>query len=542
MRVSRRGWPIEKPRSKRLASVSPVSIAALFLLACGTPPLAKNPASPGPLETTPLSVADTPSRARASDGRTIRWVEHRIDSEDVNGGIPIRGGDGLKLADLDRDGHLDIVSVHEDSDHARIAFGSSDPDRWTLVTLAEGREMDAVEDVAVGDLNRDGWPDLVFACERGHLIYFQNPGVSVRTARWPRAIPLGVTGRGSWLRVFVADMNGDGRLEVLAANKGGVDVVDPSDGEPTEGPTSVFTIDGDPLDPAAWRERTLLRLGVPNTAMPVDIDGDGDVDVLAAARLQNRAFILENDGSARVTPHEIEFERPIGGSPDWKAGTSAFHSAFEDLDRDGRLDLAVVVVAESAGQRTLSFGWLKQPDSLEQPWKFSRIGDLLPDWITGFAFADLDSDGDQDVIAGGYSGINILAGGYSGASRDFDDSTVSAADSVGRIAWFANPGDPSGEWIRHDISRRVRGMYDEFIAHDMDADGDVDWLGTRGNSGVYDGVFWLEQIRSDQPGPALTPARDAESRPLPLAPDNWLELYDRRSTSIAPNEAKETSD
>ncbi len=109
--------------------------------------------------------------------------------------------------------------------------------------------------------------------------------------------------------------------------------------------------------------------------------------------------------------------------------------------------------------------------------------------------------------------------------------------SVGRIAWFANPGDPKRAWIRHDISRRARGMHDEFFARDMDGDGDVDWVGTRGNSGTYDGVFWLEQIRTEQPVRAFTPKRVVESRPLPVPPRNWLELYDRRSTTIAPSEA-----
>jgi hypothetical protein len=55
----------------------------------------------------------------------------------------------------------------------RLAVGSSDPDSWTL---AEDPDVDKVEDVAIGDLGGDGWPDLLFACELGHIIYFENPG------------------------------------------------------------------------------------------------------------------------------------------------------------------------------------------------------------------------------------------------------------------------------------------------------------------------------------------------------------------------------
>ena len=71
-------------------------------------------------------------------------------------------------------------------------------------------------------------------------------------------------------------------------------------------------------------------------------------------------------------------------------------------------------------------------------------------------------------------------------------------------------------WIRNDISRRKRGMYDMFLPRDMDGDGDVDFVTTRGNSGSFDGVFWLEQVRTKKPVKSFQPARDKESAHLPL--------------------------
>ena len=60
-------------------------------------------------------------------------------------------------------------------------------------------------------------------------------------------------------------------------------------------------------------------------------------------------------------------------------------------------------------------------------------------------------------------------------------------------------------------------MFDKFIPHDMDGDGDIDFIGTRGNSVPYDGVFWLEQVRTQEPVAAFEQARAQESaqRPLP---------------------------
>ena len=492
------------------------------------------------VDVSPLPVGDTPSLAVAVDGRYVSWREHRIDDEALNGGVPIRGGDGLVEADIDRDGILDIISVHEDSNHLRIAFGTPDPDRWQLVTVAEGAVVQAIEDVAVGDLDGDGWKDLVAASEEGHLAFFRNPGAGVRESMWEHHVPRVTTGRGSWLRTFVADLDGDGRLDVLGANKGASDIVDP--GSPrADRATSLFTIVGNPLDDASWQEQVLLRRDVPNTAMPIDIDGDGDLDVLAAARLAQQAYVLENegrqtDGEVRIVPHAIQIDP---GSSQCTVTTSAFQSDFADIDGDGRLDVVVGVIEQCGDLRAPNglpaLGWLRQPASLNRSWRYHRIGDILPDMPIGIEIADFDGDGDVDVVTGGYSGLNILKGGYSDASRDIDSPGVDASATVGRIAWFANPGRGTGPWQRHDISRRVRGMYDAFIARDLDGDGDLDLITTRGNSGEFDGVVWLEQVRYDRPSATFSSARVLESTPLPLPPADWLDRYGSSNTLVAPN-------
>ncbi|RIJ26850.1 FG-GAP repeat domain-containing protein [Henriciella mobilis] len=512
-----------------------VSTLVLAMAACAhTPP-------------TELSVADTPTRAQAPNGQFISWVEHRIDDEGMNGGVPIRGGDGLQMADMDGDGRADIVSVHEDSNHLRIAFATDDPDVWVNVTIGEGAEVAAIEDAAVGDLNGDGWPDLVAACEEAHLIYFENPGAAARSAPWQKLIPPVTQDRGSWLRTFIADVDGDGRMDVLGANKGASDIIDPSLPSAAR-PTSLFLIEGDPLEPSSWREQVLSRETVPNTAMPVDVDGDGDLDVLAAARLRQTMTMLENTwpregGGIEVAPHPIKIAPGFKVPANWKGTSSGFQTDFADIDGDGRLDLAVAVhETPSAIEGTplmAGLGWLKQPGSLDEPWVYHRIGDILPDVVIGIELADIDGDGDLDAVTGGYSGLNILKGGYSGASRDFDEPGVTPSSSAGRIAWFENSGDPAATWTRHDISRRVRGMYDAFIATDMDGDGDLDLVTTRGNSGEYDGVIWLEQVRSSGPRSAFAPARETESRALPLPPENWAENYETDMTLIAPNKAGE---
>ena len=59
-------------------------------------------------------------------------------------------------------------------------------------------------------------------------------------------------------------------------------------------------------------------------------------------------------------------------------------------------------------------------------------------------------------------------------------------------------------------------MFDQFVPQDMDGDGDVDLVSTRGNSVPYDGVFWLEQVRTPEPVASFERARAEDSEEMPL--------------------------
>ena len=449
-------------------------------------------------------IGESPTRARTLDGSYISWREHIIDDPKI-AGFALSGSDGLVMGDIDRDGFEDIVSVHEfDAEydsashvpgfvapaegHVRVAFGSEDPDLWFNITIAEGSDAPAPEDVVIVDLNFDGYLDVVAAAELSHLIYLQNPGPTARQDDWPRLILPMTQGRGSYIRVFAGDFDGDGIPELTDPNKG-AQSPGPDDYLRST-PVEIHKLVGDPLEASSWKRSELGSYSVPQNAEPIDLDSDGDLDIIVGSRGEGRLIFFENNDEETLdfSEHAIGI---VGSS------MSGFNLEYADLNGDGRLDII--------GRGSNGLTWIEQPTPIDNAWNAFTIGTLSPDSITGMEVADIDNDGDVDIIAGSYS-----------RGPRTSDGNVSTTDALGRLAWFENPGDAKLEWHRHDISRRKRGMFDKFIARDVDVDGDVDFIGTRGNSAPFDGVFWLEQVRSASPTRNFQPARSQESDEIPL--------------------------
>ncbi|MHC4916296.1 MAG: FG-GAP repeat domain-containing protein [Planctomycetota bacterium] len=441
--------------------------------------------------------------ARTADGKHyISWKEHRIDDSAL-GEVGIGGSDGLAVADLDKDGHLDVVAVHENcAHHVRISFGSKDPDKWVSFTLAGQSKKGAsfspsvggAEDAVIGDVNGDGRPDIVACGESGSVVYFEAPADPRKIADW-KPVLLASPGAGkfkkkdSWIRVDLADLDGDGTLEVLGANKGGTD-------------WACFRREGPASDPGSWKRLAIGKTRMPINIRAVDIDKDGDLDVVGGSRGEGKIVLFENLGNGKkweekwreiqitrqhakirgtvtVSGTEIKFSR--------RGKSQGFMLDFADLDGDGRLDIVTIF---GPGP-----GWFKQPDH-----------------TTGLRLVDINGD----------KRLDLFVGGYNYTPRRVDTKTIVRPTSpCGRLAWFECGADPTKPWKRHDVSRRAQGMYDMFFVRDVNGDGLVDLVTTRGNSSPQDGTIWLEQVRTEKPGPAFTSAwpPDQESRQQPIPVD-----------------------
>ncbi|MBI4601658.1 MAG: VCBS repeat-containing protein, partial [Planctomycetes bacterium] len=283
---------------------------------------------------------------RRGRGAGVAWAELP-----VGGGDATRGPRHAAAADLDADGDLDLASANAGGDDVAVflqegpwAFGREDGQgsRRPHAALGGPSLTRSPAAVALADLDRDGALDLVVAGEGepdfarhrfpgSGLAVFLAPGRQLQAAPAPAIEPdllVGASGetRGcAW--VEAADLDSDGSLDLAAAEVGGSLAVFLQDaagvfrlaaGRPTlvdaggfsEGPVSVDSADLDrdgrldlvssnefAGDLAVFHQRGRgqfpsapdARLGGagitsgPKRALAIDLDGDADPDLVAAS-------------------------------------------------------------------------------------------------------------------------------------------------------------------------------------------------------------------------------------------------------------------
>jgi hypothetical protein len=347
---------------------------------------------------------------------------------------------GLVAADLDGDGDLDLTSqdVRGKPSLSSLFWFENDGRGTFRRHLIHKDEPGWLERHAVGDVNGDGRPDVVVVNNRdGHLLWFANSGRPaagpwrryVITTKCPRAYD-----------VALADLDGDGRLDVAAAGY-------------ASGLVTWFKNPGQEGHEREWARFVIGdKMPEARTVRAGDFNGDGKVDLLCAA-------VGAENVPADVTDVRrhggsiVWYENPGGpATQPWKkhviddTSRAPIHGHPVDLDGDGDLD---VVMAHGMRQELLPEGrhevaWYenvgKQGRGLR--WKKHRIG-ALPYAFEAVA-ADLDGDGDLDVVATAW------------AKGD-------------RLVWFENPGDPRGQWKMHVIKDKWYAA-NQVVVADLDGD------------------------------------------------------------------------
>lgn len=357
----------------------------------------------------PMSEAEAEAEAQAQLGSQERRVYvpegDRISFQRFDRGLPTGGQwrNGLDLADMNGDGHLDIVHGPLRKGPARplifLGDGTGEWRQWNA-RFPAGLSMD-YGDVEVADLNGDGIPDLALAMHLRGMLALLGDGEGTFTA-WHEGLdysrPDAHEGPATYSSRALAlvDWNGDGRPDLLTLGEG------PSFGRATGSPTGetapefrggargpvLYINQGD----GTWVRQDQGTGGAQNFGDSVvvgDFDGDGHPDFATASNNRGQKDLV-NFGRPDGSWEKVEVEVV----PD-EAVVRGLRAA--DFDGDGRDDLAIGYVQVIDGEwRTgldLLFysgeGWERLPLASDD----SREG------IWAIGAGDLDGDGRTDVVA-----------------------------------------------------------------------------------------------------------------------------------------------
>ncbi|HJZ61184.1 MAG TPA: VCBS repeat-containing protein [Miltoncostaeaceae bacterium] len=243
------------------------------------------------------------------------------------GGATIPGGARqVELADLNLDGRLDVVLIRPDGAgssqaEARLGDGTGGFSAPHGIPTGPGPV-----DVAIGDMNGDGIPDVVSAngFEPVVATVALGDGHGDFASRPPVAIPGPHGGAGT---VAVGDIDRDGRLDVAYAlrNAGNGDL-------------AVLRNDGaGGLSPAGF---CAIRDGSPGRIATADLDGDGRADIVLP--VGPLGSVLEVLRSSPVPP-EQGFD--LCGSPLQPPFATPFAAAAAAAPKPARISVARVVHA-----------------------------------------------------------------------------------------------------------------------------------------------------------------------------------------------------
>ncbi|MDP9042825.1 MAG: FG-GAP-like repeat-containing protein [Bacteroidota bacterium] len=360
------------------------------------------------------AYSSLPFSAKFSDGDSLMSARTFVPASDFNtGNYPV----SVAVSDLDQDGKPDLITANALSNNISILQNNGRGGNFSFAAHNDLPAGKGPRNIAVGDLNGDGKPDIVVtnfnSGNSGSVSVFRNTSQN-GVISFDSATNI-QTGNGT-VDVAIADINGDGKPDIIV----------------TSGNSAIFSIlrnvsaGSGPLSFAPKLD--FFSFNHPDHITVSDLDNDGKPDIIVSEFSNYEVDVYRNTSSGEQISLGQPVPYPVGQNPGFlRTG---------DLDGDGKSDLVV----ENYGSATISiYKNMSVPGTITLS---NRID--TPATATSIAFADLNGDGRLDISFGNYQSGNISvvqnmsSNGGTALSPSIDYKT-------GNFDTFGNVGDLNGD-------------------------------------------------------------------------------------------------
>lgn len=333
-----------------------------------------------------------------------------------------QGARSIHAADVDGDGHTDLLSVAEYEVAWHQNNGAIPP---SFTTHVIGTNLSGGRWVAAGDLDGDGDLDVVAASKRDNQIaWYENLGGTPPTFASHIVTQQALGARA----VLIADLDQDGDLDLYSAS---------------DTDNAIYWYENLGGRPPTFQRHTVTNQAkYARSAYAADLDGDGDLDLMSASQDDNKVAWYENLGGTPLQFHEHVIDGSAGGVQ---------HIHADDLNGDGDMDIVVAVEYEN------SIRWYENLGGSPPTFRMHFISQSAPAVHAVYA-GDADHDGDVDIFA--------------------------AVEGSNTIAWYENLGGNPPTFVEHIIVNNTQVAHGVYAA-DIDGDGDIDVISASRDDGKF---------------------------------------------------------